>query len=298
MSLFAAIRARAAASGQEPQPPLTLREVATVQAALGRRLPRAYVRLITEIGDGGFGPGHGMASLFHRARNLDGHGVLTWRAQLEPGWNPELLPLVALADGQALCIGLPSGRIVAFDPREGRDGETWSEACFVTLDLDLEGLLRLWLVGGSLDDELERARSQEAAEAALGANLPLDRPQAVVAWSTAEEGTLGEALAEENPGTLIRLAGATTQVETVRACIEALGLQGWDESRCGSLLALATIVDRWPGARNAWLRALAESEDATAAEGLMLAEAWGWPEARRRPRTRAYEAREQRSTAS
>lgn len=74
-----------------PFPPLALSELERAEQKIGYRLPDLLRRIYTEIGDGGFGPEGGLASL------TDGHrppGTLTdWHCALtihdqRPGWAP------------------------------------------------------------------------------------------------------------------------------------------------------------------------------------------------------------------
>ena len=59
--LLAKIAARVAASGAELPPPASLELVRAAERELGFALPSFYVRLLTEVANGGFGPGSGVA---------------------------------------------------------------------------------------------------------------------------------------------------------------------------------------------------------------------------------------------
>ncbi|MGY4901802.1 hypothetical protein [Streptomyces sp. 900116325] len=51
----------------EPFPPLTIAEVEHAERKLGYRLPTLLRRIYIQIGDGGFGPDGGLASLIPRS---------------------------------------------------------------------------------------------------------------------------------------------------------------------------------------------------------------------------------------
>ncbi|KAB2361782.1 SMI1/KNR4 family protein [Actinomadura montaniterrae] len=73
----------------KPFPPLTIAEVERAEKKLGYRLPQLLRRIYTEIGDGGFGPEGGLASL--TPRRIPDWDVPDWpcattiHAQ-RPGW--------------------------------------------------------------------------------------------------------------------------------------------------------------------------------------------------------------------
>ena len=62
--LVARIRAKVAASSERPlRAPATANEIADFEAAVDLRLPQFYVRLLTEVGNGGYGPGFGIIGI-------------------------------------------------------------------------------------------------------------------------------------------------------------------------------------------------------------------------------------------
>ncbi|RST03108.1 SMI1/KNR4 family protein [Streptomyces sp. WAC07149] len=86
---------RSASSGGSaagpPFPPLTPTEVERAERRLGYRLPELLRRLYTEVGDGGFGPEGGLASL--TPRRVPHWNVPDWPCATtirddRPGWAP------------------------------------------------------------------------------------------------------------------------------------------------------------------------------------------------------------------
>lgn len=82
----------------QPFPPLTAAEVEHVEQQLGYRLPQLVRRIYTEIGDGGFGPQAGLASLM--PRRIPGWYIPDWpcvmtlrAAGIESGLPPSWLLL-------------------------------------------------------------------------------------------------------------------------------------------------------------------------------------------------------------
>ncbi|MFI6849517.1 SMI1/KNR4 family protein [Kitasatospora sp. NPDC050467] len=75
----------------QPFPPLTAAEIEHAEQQLGYRLPPLLRRIYTEIGDGGFGPESGLASLKPRRvpqwHEPDWPCATTWRTRW-PEWGP------------------------------------------------------------------------------------------------------------------------------------------------------------------------------------------------------------------
>ncbi|MDX3586226.1 hypothetical protein [Streptomyces europaeiscabiei] len=74
-----------------PFPPLAMAEVERAERRLGYRLPLLLRRIYTEIGDGGFGPEGGLASL--TPRRIPQRPVADWPCATtihakRPGWGP------------------------------------------------------------------------------------------------------------------------------------------------------------------------------------------------------------------
>ncbi|MFJ3882385.1 SMI1/KNR4 family protein [Streptomyces sp. NPDC090077] len=75
----------------KPFPPVTFAEVEQTEQKLGYRLPELLRRVYTEIGDGGFGPDGGLASLI--PRSIPHWHVQDWPCATalhdqRPGWGP------------------------------------------------------------------------------------------------------------------------------------------------------------------------------------------------------------------
>jgi hypothetical protein len=118
-----------------PGPRLSNEELLDVESRNGFLFPSRFRQLLTEVGDGGYGPGHGMLPIIARQVGRRGPSAFDlyrayYGAQDEPGWSwPEgLLPLGDWGCLIFSCLDCSSsaGRIVRvsvgnFDPEEGGD---------------------------------------------------------------------------------------------------------------------------------------------------------------------------------
>lgn len=126
-------------------PPATAEDIAAAQASLGFSLPDDLAQLYTEVANGGFGPGDGLAPLEDAAahyRDLmaepPGEGGQTWPDHLLP---------INLTDPGADCYDLKSGKIVLWDVEtlaDGPDDETWRRS-FRIVAKSLDAWLEEWL---------------------------------------------------------------------------------------------------------------------------------------------------------
>jgi hypothetical protein len=167
-------RVRARASSDEPtdegppgrpaRPPAGPGSVAKTEAALGHNLPPLLTRLLTEVGNGGFGPDYGLLGIDGGAANEDGRDALAlYLVFREPDeqdphwhWPAGLLPLVHCGCAMFLCVDCTSrrGDIVWFEPNPHEDGQPWDDS-FIPLGCDLEQLLESWLAGEAWLDRLD-----------------------------------------------------------------------------------------------------------------------------------------------
>jgi hypothetical protein len=137
--------------------PVDVDEIADTEARLGFALPDDLVHILTEVADGGFGPGGGLASLREMASEyLD--MITESPDRYGRPWPTNLFPINLEPPG-ANCIDVESGRIVYWDSelaaeRPGDDG--WTES-FTVVAESLEALLEAWL-----DSPSPREASAEA----------------------------------------------------------------------------------------------------------------------------------------
>lgn len=149
-------------------PPASAVAVAEAELTLRVRLPETLVRLYTELGNGGFGPGEGLLGLRGGATDdlrmnlLDRHAELCSMRLADPSWRwpPKRIPIAYLGESSYACLDAPHGEIVWFLPtaraREGRD-------VFLPLAEDLDAWLEAWLAG---EDTLGAAWARRHGEAA------------------------------------------------------------------------------------------------------------------------------------
>jgi|SRR5688572_17066529 len=77
---------------REDHPPATMSAIAEAERVLGLRLPQFYVRLLTEVANGGFGPGYGILGIppdgfaDQDAGGTVVDGYLRGRAGGDPAW--------------------------------------------------------------------------------------------------------------------------------------------------------------------------------------------------------------------
>ena len=146
----------------ELRSPVGADEIAETEARLGFALPEDLVRVLTEVADGGFGPGGGLPSLREMTgRYLEMVGESPDRYGRP--WPTNLFPIDLEPPG-ADCIDLDSGQIVYWDgelasERPGDDG--WTES-FTVVAESLEALLQAWL---------ESPSRREASAAAMNEML-------------------------------------------------------------------------------------------------------------------------------
>ena len=125
--------------------PLGANEIAETEARLGFALPEDLAHVLTEVADGGFGPGGGLPSLREMtSRYLD--MITESPDRYGRPWPTNLFPIDAELPG-ADCIDLDSGHIVYWDSElaaERPGDKRWTES-FTVVAESLEALLQAWL---------------------------------------------------------------------------------------------------------------------------------------------------------
>ena len=94
-----------------PFSPATPDEVKDAQSQLGGALPRVVSRLLTEIGNGGFGPGYGLIGVGQAGHHSDyGHMVSTYiqlrrgSGECEDAWPDRLVPFCEFGCNTSLAL--------------------------------------------------------------------------------------------------------------------------------------------------------------------------------------------------
>lgn len=121
-------------------------ETLHTEVSLGIELPPLLLRIYTEVGNGGFGPGSGMLGLKGGYADVDGR-VLTERCQylIAHGWPRRLLPLWDWGCAAWSCVDAASvgARIVTAD-----------EHGFTVTRFKLDDWLAEWCAGVELHGEI------------------------------------------------------------------------------------------------------------------------------------------------
>lgn len=161
--LLALIRERAASSrmergvtGSRVFEPATAEAIEQAEKSLDFALPPLLKRVLLEIGNGGFGPGHGIlgvqggATDEHGSSLVDLYDGLSATHPEDPGWRwPErLVPICCWGDATYSCIDCShrEGPVVTFDANGYRAGANLSRF-LVPQDLTLDAWLRAWVEG-------------------------------------------------------------------------------------------------------------------------------------------------------
>ena len=123
-------------------PPAAADDIEAAQAVLGFDLPDDLKQLYTEIGNGGFGPGDGLAALADVAKR---YRELTASPPGENGekWPERLVPINVTEPG-ADCYDLETGRIAYWDVELLADGVEWEQSFRIDAE-SLAAWLEAWL---------------------------------------------------------------------------------------------------------------------------------------------------------
>lgn len=139
--------------------PASAQAIAEAEQSLDFALPPVLKQVLLEVGNGGFGPGHGLLGVRGGATDEHGNSMLDLYDGLsatnpdDPGWKwPErLVPLCPWGDSTYSCIdcSVPEGQLVTYDANGYRPG-TDLERLFTAQDLAVDAWLRLWTEGVDL----------------------------------------------------------------------------------------------------------------------------------------------------
>ena len=138
--------------------PATTSEIASFEGLVDLRLPRFYARLLTEVGNGGFGPGYGIIGIPPngcvdddlRASNL-AEAYLSGRRCDERGWRTPrgLLPLCNWGCGIFSYVDALSDDAAVVTDEVLQDGIEFTETA-----PSLAAWLSDWLDGVNLEEEM------------------------------------------------------------------------------------------------------------------------------------------------
>ena len=144
-------------------PPLTRAQLQQSQARVDFTLPHLYVEILTQIGNGGFGPGYGLMGLHGGATDdlaqtaLDLYSVFARPDPQEPSWDwPHgLLPICTWGCAIYSCLDCtrPDAPVITWDPNDWEDG-TPTALGFANTGYSLASWLRAWVEGAALWDDM------------------------------------------------------------------------------------------------------------------------------------------------
>ncbi len=161
--LLALIRERASSSradrgapGSLVFEPASAEVIEEAEKSLDFALPPLLKRVLLEIGNGGFGPGHGLLGVRGGATDEHGNSLVDLYDGLsatnpeDPGWSwPEhLVPICPWGDSTYSCVDCsrPEGQVVTFDANGYRPGTDLARL-LEPQDLTLDAWLRAWTEG-------------------------------------------------------------------------------------------------------------------------------------------------------
>ena len=164
--LLALIRERVSSSRADRGTPASLvfepanaEAIEQAEKSLDFALPPLLKRVLLEIGNGGFGPGHGLlgvrggATDEHGSSLVDLYDGLSATNPEDPEWSwpKRLLPICAWGDSTYSCVDCshPEGPVVTFDANGYRPGSNLARL-FEPQDLTLDAWLRAWAAGADL----------------------------------------------------------------------------------------------------------------------------------------------------
>lgn len=153
-------------------------DLAEAEARLGFTLPPLLRRVLTEVADGGFGPGYGLVGVAGAA-DAGAHLVELYEGYRAGGdgaigtWPEGRLPVAHLGEGLFACVDAldPDAPVVVFDPTELDEDDDLGVA-FAPEAPSLEAWLADWVASPSLDEQVEAANRAMAAD--IMAREPVD----------------------------------------------------------------------------------------------------------------------------
>ncbi len=164
--LLALIRERASSSrANQRAPGLLAFEPATAEAieeaekSLDFALPALLKRVLLEIGNGGFGPGHGLLGVRGGATDEHGNSLVDLYDGLSAtnpedqrwSWPKHLVPICPWGDSTYSCVDCsrPEGQVVTYDANGYRPGENLARF-LESQEPTLDAWLRAWAEGVDL----------------------------------------------------------------------------------------------------------------------------------------------------
>ncbi len=164
--LLALIRERAPSSRPNPGRPVSLsfepaseEAIEETEESLDFALPPFLKRVLLEIGNGGFGPGHGLlgvrggATDEHGSSLVDLYDGLSAANPEDRGWSwpKHLVPICPWGDSTYSCVDCsrPEAQVVTFDANGYRPGADLARF-LEPQDLTLDAWLRAWAEGVDL----------------------------------------------------------------------------------------------------------------------------------------------------
>lgn len=146
-------------------------DVDTLERDLGFTVPSFYRDLLTKVGNGGYGPGYGLAGASNGA-SQEGHYVAdlykTFRAPRNEDplwvWLEKLLPAAHMGCGMYWCVdcGENGGAIVWFEPNPHEDGQPWDDLLIPLAD-SMSSWFNRWLEGDTFLEEAWNSAFPEGA---------------------------------------------------------------------------------------------------------------------------------------
>ncbi|MBF6595927.1 MAG: SMI1/KNR4 family protein [Thermaceae bacterium] len=149
-SLITALLERTYLGGQTPEQPASAAQVSKVEGQLGFPLSPTLKRILSEVGNGGFGPGYFLMGIDNGFPDDRGETIEKWylsQRNLGPDdygwcWPEGLLPFCHWGCGIYSLVDVTKANepILRFDPNEPSENESYEKCLFS------EGyLLRDWL---------------------------------------------------------------------------------------------------------------------------------------------------------
>ncbi len=136
--------------------PASASAIEEAEESLDFALPLLLKRVLLEIGNGGFGPGHGLlgvrggATDEHGSSLVDLYDSLSAKNPEDPGWiwPDRLVPICPWGDSTYSCIDCSGleGRVVTFDANGYRPGADLADF-LEPQELTLDTWLRAWTEG-------------------------------------------------------------------------------------------------------------------------------------------------------
>lgn len=125
----------------DPAPPLDPALIPNIEDKLGFALPPLLIRMLTEIGNGGFGPGYGLMGLgadgFTDDRSMTADTLYLSFRRPDPAtptwtWPEGLLPMVHQGCALYDCLDCARDRVIIWEPTQWDEAKPIGTALFDT----------------------------------------------------------------------------------------------------------------------------------------------------------------------